>query len=75
MRPTTFRKTVGDVETDAHVNTMHHSVAEVEAERRGDTLRSVEVEASADTLACRLPEEKRENVGEILTDVKGALLA
>ena len=75
MRPTTFCKTVGDVETEAHVNTMHHSLAEVEAERRGDTLRDVEVEASADTLADMLPEEKRENVGETLTYVKGVLLA
>lgn len=51
---------------------MHHSLAEVEAGKLGDTLRDVEDEALADTLAYRLAEVKAGKVGETLTDLKTA---
>ena len=63
MRPTTFCKTLGDAEAEALVITMHPSLAKVEAERPGDTLRNVETEASTDTLAVRLAEVKAKKVG------------
>ena len=56
-------KTLRDVEVEAVVNKMHHSLAEVEAEKPVDTLRHVEGEASADTLADSLAEVKAEKVG------------
>lgn len=74
MRPATFCETVGDVETEVLINTMHQSLAEVEAETPGDPVRDVEAEASVDTLSYRLPEVKADKVGETLTDVKGASL-
>ena len=40
------------------VNTLHHSLAEVKAEKQGDTLRDLEAKALADTLADRLAEVK-----------------
>ena len=42
--------------TEAFVNTMHHSVAEVQNETPRDTLHDVDAVASADTLAYRLAE-------------------
>ena len=42
--------------TKTFVNTMHHSVAEVQNETPRDTLHDVEAVASAYTLADRLPE-------------------
>ena len=62
------------METEVLINTMHQSQAEVAAERPGDPVRDVEVEASVDTLAYMLPEVKADKVGETLTDVKGASL-
>ena len=47
---------LSDVYTKAFVNTMHHSLAEVQSERPRDTLHDVEAVASADTLADRLAE-------------------
>ena len=54
------------------VNTLHHSLAEVKAEKRGDTLRDQEAKALADTLADRLAEVKYGEVGKTLNDEKGA---
>ena len=62
--PRSFWKTVGDVEVEALVITMHYSLAEAEAETPGDTLRD------ADTLTDTLAELKSEKVGETPTDVK-----
>ena len=59
------------MEAKALVITMHHSLAEEEAETPGDTLRDVETEASADTLGDRLAEVKAEKVGGTLADVEG----
>ena len=42
--------------TKAFVNTMHHSLAEVQNETPRDTLHDVQAVASADTLADRLAE-------------------
>ena len=56
------------------VNTLHHSLAEVEAEKRGDTLRDLEAKALADTMADRLAEVKYGKVGKTLNDEKGASL-
>ena len=42
--------------TKAFVNTMHHSLAEVQNKTRRDTLHDMEAVASADTLADRLAE-------------------
>ena len=44
--------------TKALVNTMHYSLAELQAETPRDTLHDVEAVASADTLADRLAEVK-----------------
>ena len=65
---------MGDVKTEALINTLHQSQAEVEVETPGDPVRDVEAEASVDTLAYRLPEVKADKVGKTLTDVKGASL-
>ena len=62
------------METEALINTLHQSQAEVEVETPGDPVRDVEAEASVDTLAYRLPEVKADKVGKTLTDVKGASL-
>ena len=64
--PRSFWKTVGDVEVEALMITMHHSLAEAEAETPGDTLRD------AETLADTLAELKCEKVGETPTDLKAA---
>ena len=56
----------------ALVSTLHHSLAEVEAAKPGDTLRNVEAEALAETLADRLEEVKAGKVSETLTERKGA---
>ena len=45
---------MGDVYTRAFVNTMHHSLVEVQNKTPRDTLHDVEAIASADTLADRL---------------------
>ena len=47
---------MGDVYTEAFVNTVHHSVAEVQNETPRDTLHDVHAVAFADTLAERLAE-------------------
>ena len=47
---------MGDVYTKAFVNTMHHSLAEVENETPRDTLHDVQAVASTDTLDDRLAE-------------------
>ena len=47
---------MGDVYTNAFVNTMHHSLAEVQNETPRDTLHDVDAVAFADTLADRLAE-------------------
>ena len=44
----------------------------VEAKKPGDTLRDVEAEAFAETLADRLEKLKARKVGETLTDLKAA---
>lgn len=51
------------------VNTLHHSLTEVED---GDTLLDVEAEALADTLTDRVVEVKAGKVCETLTDLKAA---
>ena len=45
MRATTFCETVGDVEAEALINTMRHSLTEVETETADDTLRDVNPKA------------------------------
>ena len=72
MRPTIFCETVGDVEAQAPVITIHHNLAQVKAETPREILRDVETETSPDTLAERLAEVKATKVGETLTDVEGA---
>ena len=47
---------MGDIYTKALVNTMRHSLAEVQAKTPRDTLHDVEAVASANTLADRLAE-------------------
>ena len=54
------------------VNTLHHSLAEVEAEKRDNTLRDLEAKALADTLAYRLADIKYREVCKTLNDEKGA---
>ena len=56
------------------VNTLHQSLPELEAEKRGDTLRDLEAKALADTLADRVAEVKYGEVGKTLKDEKGASL-
>ena len=47
---------LSDVYTKAFVNTIHHSLAEVQSEKTRATLHDVKAVASADTLADRLAE-------------------
>ena len=54
------------------IDTLHHSLAEVETEKRGDTLRGLQAKALADTLANRLAAVKVGKVEKTLTDEKGA---
>ena len=61
------------MEGEGLVITMHHSLAKVEREKAGHTLRDVETEASKNTLADSLAEIKAENVGKTLTDVQNTL--
>lgn len=63
MRPNSFGETVADVEVEGLVNTLHHSLTEVEAETPGDTLCDVKAEALADRLTDRLAEVKAGKVG------------
>ena len=58
MRPNSLYETVGDVESQALVIAMHHSLAKVEAEKGGNTLRGLKTEASTNTLADSLAEVK-----------------
>lgn len=58
MRPKSLYETVGDVESEELVIAMHHSLAEVEAEKGGNTLRGLQTEASTNTLADSLAEVK-----------------
>ena len=67
MRPNSFGEIVGDVEVGTLVNTLHHSLGEMEAGKQGDTLRNVEAGGLADTLADKLAEVKAGKVGETLT--------
>ena len=46
-----FAKTVGDVKFKGLLNTLHQSIAVVQAKKPGDTMRDVEDEALADRLA------------------------
>ena len=54
------------------LDTLHHSLPEVETEKRGDTLRDLQAKALAATLANRLAEVKAGKVGKTLMDEKGA---
>ena len=54
------------------VNTLHHSLAEVKAEKRDETLRDLQAKALADTLADRVAEVKYGEVDKTLKDEKGA---
>lgn len=74
MRLTTFCQIWGDAQAEALVNTMHPSQAKLGAQKARDTLCDVEAGESADKLADRLPKVKADKVGEMLTDVKSALL-
>ena len=74
LRPTTLSETVGYVEDEALVITMHYSLVEAEAETPRDTLGDVKTEASPNTLADSLAEVKAEKVGKTLKDEKGELL-
>ena len=47
---------IGDVYTKTFLNTMHHSLAEVQNKTPRDTLHGVKAVAYADTLADRLTE-------------------
>lgn len=46
-----FAKTVGDVKFEGLLNTLHHSLAVVQANKPGDTMRDVDAEALVDRLA------------------------
>ena len=52
---------MGALELQAQINTLHQRIAEVYAEKRGDTLHEMEADALADTLADNLEEV---NAGE-----------
>ena len=65
---------MGDVNSEALINTIHQSLAEVETETLVDSLRDVGSEASPDTLSESLAKVKAEKVGQTLTDVKKASL-
>ena len=54
MKATTFCESVGDLEGEALVFTMHHILTEAKVETACDTLGDVETKASADSLANRL---------------------
>jgi len=51
LRPAIFCQTVGDLEAEAVINTIHYSQAEVKAQTLVDFLRDVKAKASANTLA------------------------
>lgn len=53
---------------------MHQNLADVRAKKPFYTLRDVEAEALANTMADRLLEVSAERVGETLTDLKAASL-
>ena len=73
MKPNNFSKTVGNVEVEARVITLHHSFAEVDAKTTGDTLGDVKAKALPDTLAERAAEVKAGKFVKTLTDLKAAL--
>ena len=64
----------GTAEVVTLVNTLHYILAEVEAEKRGDSLRALQAKALADTVADSLAEVKNGEVGKTLKDEKGASL-
>ena len=55
LKMTNFLKTLRDVEVRAPVITMHYSLAQVQLEIPGETLRDVESDALADTLPDTVP--------------------
>lgn len=61
---------MGDVQGDAFVITMHHSLAQGEAEKDGVTLPDVESAALRNTLADSIAEVMAEKVGHTLLHVK-----
>lgn len=65
---------MGDVEGDAFVITMHHSLAQGEAEKDGVTLPDVESDALRNTLADSIAEVRAEKVGQTLLHLQDALL-
>ena len=65
---------MGYVKFETLINTLHHSLAEVQVQKQGDTLRDVQVPGKADRLADRLKAVKAGKVGETLTDLKAASL-
>ena len=54
---------MGDIQTKALFNTMHQSLANVKAKTPDDTLLDAENEASSDTPADSIAEEKAKKVG------------
>ena len=74
MKGKTIGGTLRDVGDEAHVNTMHCNLAEIEVETSSDTPYDVEAKASADTLADRLAKVKPETLSETLANVKAGIL-
>ena len=72
FRPTTFCKTVGDVQAVALLNTINYSLAEMKAETPVCTLPDVDAKASAITMADRQARVKAVKFGELLPNVKVA---
>ena len=56
-----FAKTVGDVKLEGLLNTLHHSLAVVQANKPGDTMRDVDAEALVDKLAEVKTGKKKKN--------------
>ena len=61
------------MELQALINTLVQSLAEVEAEKIGDTLHDVQADALADTLADNLKEVNAGKMSETLTYLKATL--
>ena len=70
MRPNSLSKTVGDLKLQALINELHQSLAEVEAEKRGDTLHDMQADALANTLADNLEEVNAGKISDTLKDLK-----
>lgn len=62
---------MGDVEGDAFVITMHHSLAHEEAEKDGVSLPYVESKVLRKALAASITEVRAEKVGQTLLHVEG----